>query len=38
MADLRVMTWNVQNLLPAGQGDGPATQQEYDARSLPLRR
>jgi hypothetical protein len=36
MADLRVMTWNVQNLLPAGQGDGPATQQEYDAKVAAL--
>ena len=30
MADLTVMTWNIQNLFPAGHGGGPATQQEYD--------
>jgi hypothetical protein len=32
MADLTVMTWNIQNLFPAGQGDGPATQQGYDVK------
>jgi len=36
MADLTVMTWNIQNLFPAGQGDGPATQQEYDAKVAAL--
>lgn len=36
MADLTVMTWNIQNLFPAGQGHGPATQQEYDAKVAAL--
>jgi hypothetical protein len=36
MADLTVMTWNIQNLFPVGQGDGPATQQEYDAKVAAL--
>jgi endonuclease/exonuclease/phosphatase family metal-dependent hydrolase len=36
MVDLTVMTWNIQNLFPAGQGDGPATQQEYDAKVAAL--
>jgi hypothetical protein len=26
MADLTVMTWNIQNLFPVGHEDGPATQ------------
>jgi endonuclease/exonuclease/phosphatase family metal-dependent hydrolase len=36
MADLTVMTWNIQNLFPAGQGDGPTTQLEYDAKVAGL--
>lgn len=27
---LKVTTWNVQNLFPAGSPDGPKTQQQYD--------
>jgi hypothetical protein len=30
------MTWNVQNLFPVGQADGPATQQEYDDKIAGL--
>lgn len=36
MAELTVMTWNVQNLLPVGHQDGPATQEEYDAKLAAL--
>src|SRR5262245_36302499 len=36
VADLTVMTWNIQNLFPVGQGDGPATQQEYDDKIAGL--
>jgi endonuclease/exonuclease/phosphatase family metal-dependent hydrolase len=36
--ELTVMTWNVQNLFPAGTGDGPATQQEYDRKVAGLAR
>ena len=28
MADLRVMSWNVQNLFPSGHPQGPATDEE----------
>ncbi|MGH9250465.1 MAG: hypothetical protein ACRD0W_13215 [Acidimicrobiales bacterium] len=36
MADLTVMTWNVQNLFPAGHPDGPTTQQDYDDKVAAL--
>jgi endonuclease/exonuclease/phosphatase family metal-dependent hydrolase len=36
VADLTVMTWNIQNLFPVGHGDGPATQQEYDDKVAGL--
>ena len=36
MADLTVMTWNIQNLFPVGHADGPATQQEYDDKIAGL--
>lgn len=36
MADLTVMTWNVQNLLPVGHEDGPATAGEYQAKLAAL--
>ena len=36
MADLTVMTWNIQNLFPVGHTDGPATQQEYDDKLAGL--
>jgi hypothetical protein len=29
VAELTVMTWNVQNLLAVGHPDGPATDDEY---------
>ena len=32
MAELTVMTWNVQNLLPVGQEGGPRTDEEYRAK------
>jgi endonuclease/exonuclease/phosphatase family metal-dependent hydrolase len=32
VAELTVMTWNVQNLLPVGHPDGPATDGEYRAK------
>jgi endonuclease/exonuclease/phosphatase family metal-dependent hydrolase len=30
------MTWNVQNLFPAGHADGPPTQQDYDDKLTAL--
>ena len=36
MAELTVMTWNVQNLFPPGTPDGPATQEEYEAKLARL--
>jgi endonuclease/exonuclease/phosphatase family metal-dependent hydrolase len=36
MAALTVMTWNVQNLLPVGHDDGPATDGEYQAKLAAL--
>ena len=36
MADLTVMTWNIQSSFPAGHGNGPATQQEYDDKVAGL--
>jgi endonuclease/exonuclease/phosphatase family metal-dependent hydrolase len=36
MADLTVMTWNVQNLFPAGTEFGPATPQDYDDKIVAL--
>jgi endonuclease/exonuclease/phosphatase family metal-dependent hydrolase len=36
MAQLTVMTWNVQNLFPAGSEFGPATQQDYDDKMAAL--
>jgi hypothetical protein len=36
MAELTVMTWNVQNLFPAGGEFGPATQQDYDDKIAAL--
>jgi len=36
VADLTVMTWNIQNLFPMGHGDGPTTQQEYDDKVAGL--
>ena len=32
MAELTVMTWNVQNLLPVGHKDGPGTDEAYRAK------
>jgi endonuclease/exonuclease/phosphatase family metal-dependent hydrolase len=32
LAELTVMTWNVQNLFPVGHAEGPATQQAYDIK------
>jgi predicted extracellular nuclease len=36
MAVLTVMSWNVQNLLPVGHEDGPATDEEYQAKLAAL--
>jgi endonuclease/exonuclease/phosphatase family metal-dependent hydrolase len=36
VANLTVMTWNLQNLFPAGTEFGPATQQDYDAKIAAL--
>jgi endonuclease/exonuclease/phosphatase family metal-dependent hydrolase len=36
VAELTVMTWNVQNLFPAGTEFGPATQQDYDDKIAAL--
>jgi endonuclease/exonuclease/phosphatase family metal-dependent hydrolase len=36
VADLTVMTWNVQNLFPAGHEFGPATQAQYDDKIAAL--
>jgi endonuclease/exonuclease/phosphatase family metal-dependent hydrolase len=36
MADLTVMTWNVQNLLPVGHEDGPDTDEQYQAKLAAL--
>ena len=36
MAELTVMTWNVQNLLPVGHEGGPATDEEYAAKLAAL--
>jgi endonuclease/exonuclease/phosphatase family metal-dependent hydrolase len=36
MAELRVMTWNVENLFPVGHPDGPKTQAELDAKIASL--
>ena len=36
MADLTVMTWNIQDLFPVGHTDGPAMQQEYDNKLADL--
>ena len=36
MAELTVMTWNVQNLFPPGTPDGPATEEEYSAKLAGL--
>jgi predicted extracellular nuclease len=36
VAELRVMTWNVQNLFPAETEFGPATQQDYDDKMAAL--
>ena len=36
MAELTVMTWNVQNLFPPGTPDGPATEEEYEAKLAAL--
>ena len=36
MAELTVMTWNVQNLLPVGHDDGPTTDDEYQAKLAAL--
>lgn len=36
MAELTVMTWNVENLLPVGHDDGPATDEEYQAKLAAL--
>jgi hypothetical protein len=32
MAELTVMTWNVENLFPPGAIGGPANQADYDAK------
>jgi endonuclease/exonuclease/phosphatase family metal-dependent hydrolase len=36
MAQLRVMSWNVQNLFAAGTADGPPTQAAFDAKLASL--
>jgi endonuclease/exonuclease/phosphatase family metal-dependent hydrolase len=36
VAELTVMTWNVQNLFPAGSEFGPATPQDYDDKIAAL--
>jgi hypothetical protein len=36
VAELTVMTWNVQNLFPAGTEFGPATQQDHDDKIAAL--
>jgi endonuclease/exonuclease/phosphatase family metal-dependent hydrolase len=36
MTELRVMCWNVQNLFPAGEVDGPDTESEFDAKIASL--
>jgi endonuclease/exonuclease/phosphatase family metal-dependent hydrolase len=36
VADLTVMTWNIQNLFPAGHPDGPPTPQEYNEKVAAL--
>lgn len=36
MAQLTVMTWNVQNLFPVGHPEGPASRTEYEARLQAL--
>jgi predicted extracellular nuclease len=36
VAELTVMTWNVQNLLPVGHEDGPRTDEEYEAKLAGL--
>ena len=36
MAELTVMTWNMQNLLPVGHVDGPVTPAEYQAKLAAL--
>jgi endonuclease/exonuclease/phosphatase family protein len=36
LANLTVMTWNIQNLFPVGHQDGPATQQDYDDKVTAL--
>ena len=36
MAELTVMTWNVQNLLPVGHAYGPKTPAEYQAKLVAL--
>jgi predicted extracellular nuclease len=36
VAELTVMTWNVQNLLPVGQEGGPPTDEDYQAKLAGL--
>lgn len=36
MAELRVMTWNVQNLFEVGEDDGPDTVAEFEAKVASL--
>jgi endonuclease/exonuclease/phosphatase family metal-dependent hydrolase len=36
VAELTVMTWNIQNLFPAGHEYGPATQQQYNDKIAGL--
>lgn len=38
MGELRVMTWNVQNLFPVGADAGPTTQSRFDAKIASLTR
>ena len=36
MTELRVMSWNVQNLILPGEPDGPDTQAKFDAKVRSL--